>query len=253
MDKKEVFNHYSEILDELISNFNFFKTYFQDPFFIDEEVNVEDYPSYDFPCDLKIATGASRCCVVDRDYPYVVKMNLSETENRSDACEDEVSFYQAAKHWNCEQYLTEVEYLGVYTKEIYFYDVADINYNMNYDAYFDEEKFNDELQEMIDEDNSIKRKKITIRIPLYGYAQAEHYPIHPIPRVAVNFASPLCERNENGGRAFIRDWGEDNFELFSKFLEEHRINDLHVGNIGRINGKMVLIDFGGYHDGESDY
>ena len=94
MNKKEVFNHYSKILDELISNFNFFKTYFQDPFFIDEEVNVEDYPDYDFPCDLKIATGATRCCVVDRDYPYVVKMNLSETENRSDACEDEVSFYQ---------------------------------------------------------------------------------------------------------------------------------------------------------------
>ena len=43
MNKKEVFNHYSEILDELISNFNFFKTYFHDPFFIDEEVNVEDY------------------------------------------------------------------------------------------------------------------------------------------------------------------------------------------------------------------
>ena len=147
MNKKEVFNHYSKILDELISNFNFFKTYFQDPFFIDEEVNVEDYPNYNFPCDLKISTGATRCCVVDRDYPYVVKMNLSDTENRSDACEDEVSFYQAAKHWDCEQYLTEVEYLGNYTKEIYFYDVADINYNMSYDAYFDEEKFNNELQE----------------------------------------------------------------------------------------------------------
>ena len=253
MDKKEVFNHYSEILDELISNFNFFKTYFQDPFFIDEEVNVEDYPSYDFPCDLKIATGASRCCVVDRDYPYVVKMNLSETENRSDACEDEVSFYQAAKHWNCAQYLTEVEYLGIYTKEIYFYDVADINYNMSYNAYFDEEKFNNELQEMIDEDNSIKRKKITIRIPLYGYAQAEYYPIHSVPKVAVNFASPLCEKNENVGRAFLRDWGEDNFELFSEFLEEHRINDLHAGNVGCVNGKIVLIDFGGYHNGDSDY
>ena len=124
---------------------------------------------------------------------------------------------------------------------------------MNYDAYFDEEKFNNELQEMIDEDNSIKRKKITIRIPLYGYARAEHYHIHSIPKVAVNFASPLCERNENIGRAFIRDWGENNFELFSEFLEEHRINDLHAGNIGCVNGKMVLIDFSGFHDGDSDY
>ena len=47
MNKKEVFNHYSEILDELISNFNFFKTYFQDPFFIDEEVNVIMKNAYD--------------------------------------------------------------------------------------------------------------------------------------------------------------------------------------------------------------
>lgn len=252
MNAQEIFNHYSHILDKLIGDFNYFKAYFQDPFFMDEDVNKYDLEEYNYTCDLKIACGATRCCLVDNNYPYVVKLNLSESDNISDSCEDEINFYRAAKEWKCQQYLTEVQFLGVYTKEIFFYDIMDIYHKMNYESYFDEDKFNNELQEMIDTEN-VKRKKIVIQIPLYGYARAEHYSFYGLENVIIRGASPLCERNDNVGRAFVRDWGEEGFETLSNFLSEYNINDLHVGNIGCVNGKIVLIDFGGFHEGNSDY
>lgn len=38
----------------------------------------------------------------------------------------------------------------------------------------------------------------------------------------------------------------DKFETFTDFLENANINDLHSGNIGYINGRIVLIDYSGY-------
>lgn len=251
MNTNEVFNHYSRILDDLISDFNFFKAFFQEPYYLDEVIDSDDY-NYDFPCNIKIACGATRCCIVDKDYPYVVKMNLAETDNLSDACEDEISIYSAAVEFGCQNYLTEARYLGEYVKEIFFYSIRDINYNMDYEAYLDEEKFNDNLQEMVDEAD-VKRKKITIHIPLYGYRRADNYSIlGNIPKKEISTASPLCQRNENIGYAFARDWGVEEYDIFSRFLSEYNVNDLHCGNIGGIDGRIVLIDFGGFHDGEED-
>ena len=34
---------------------------------------------------------------------------------------------------------------------------------------------------------------------------------------------------------------------FLDFCEENDINDIHTGNVGYINGRLVVIDYSGYH------
>ena len=41
--------------------------------------------------------------------------------------------------------------------------------------------------------------------------------------------------------------GDVDFDKFLEFLSEENINDLHSGNIGYIDGNVVLIDYSGYH------
>lgn len=51
--------------------------------------------------------------------------------------------------------------------------------------------------------------------------------------------------------AMKNSWGEeeeDNITEFQNLCDECCINDLHAGNVGLLNGRMVLIDYSGYNN-----
>lgn len=53
------------------------------------------------------------------------------------------------------------------------------------------------------------------------------------------------------GRAiakFVQTHGERDTERFLKFINNKEIEDLHSQNMGMLDGKVVLIDYGGYRD-----
>ena len=52
----------------------------------------------------------------------------------------------------------------------------------------------------------------------------------------------------------VEQWGEEVVNIFWEFCENNCINDLHFGNWGILNDKVVLVDYSGYYgDFDSSY
>lgn len=64
--------------------------------------------------------------------------------------------------------------------------------------------------------------------------------------------SPLKERCSSVAADLLRDWGEEVFARLNQFCIKFKINDLHSNNVGYIAGKLIIIDFAGYHDSYYD-
>ena len=60
--------------------------------------------------------------------------------------------------------------------------------------------------------------------------------------------SPLTERQSAIAATFIKELGLDLFLQISNLLEEEEVNDMHGGNIGYMNGHLVIVDYAGYHE-----
>ena len=65
--------------------------------------------------------------------------------------------------------------------------------------------------------------------------------------MAQKIHSPMRERNLAVAIDFIREYGQEAYVALSDFMYEENINDLHCGNVGDIDGRMVFIDYSGYH------
>lgn len=254
MNKKMIFNHYANILDDLIEEYDFFKYYFQNPFSLDEDVYYGDFSEALFSKNhLNICCGATRNCLIDEWFDWVVKFNNPE-DYESGSCEDEVNIYAIAKANGMEKYFAEPIYLGEYTKEIYFYNYNTLEYNMERYCMFDEVSFYKEYQKAA-EKYGMEKKEITIRIPLYAFPRAERYDFYKdqkedphLKEVVSKSNSPLNERSTVIGYAFAAKYGEEEFIKFSSFLEAEKINDIHTGNIMMRNGDFILTDYAGYND-----
>lgn len=257
MDKKMIFNHYANILDDLIEEYDFFKYYFQLPFSLDEDIsyrNEDDHKSPIFLNNLNIKFGATRGCLIDNEYDWVVKFDNPEEMNYG-SCADEVNIYYKAFALGMEKYFAQPIYLGEYTKEVTFYDRYDIEYNMDRYWIFDEMGFYDSLQQII-ERYEMEKISFVIRIPLYAYPRAKRYEFFKreeeqnisLKDFVSKSNSPLVERGSDIGYAFAELYGEEEFLELSEFLEEENINDLHSGNIMEKDGQLILTDYAGYND-----
>ena len=250
MNKQAIFAHFSKILDNMLDNSLFFETYFQYPTSIeniygsaDDEIMTEN---------LSIRFGATRGCIIDENYDYVVKFDVDEDDYGS-VCSVEHSIYQAAKSRNLHQYFAEVEYIGSYTKTIMFYDLYQINREMDPCYDYDNIEFDKEFAEH--EDSFGELHPVTISIPLYAYRKAKpHWGImhknadsQTYRNIANSIDSPMRERNLAVAIDFISEYGEEAYLELSEFMSEENINDLHSGNVGNIDGHFVFIDFAGYH------
>lgn len=247
MSKREIFNHFSTIIDEMLENSLFFDMYFQRPYGFSDIIDGNDYE--ELPAGLLISSGATRTCLIDQDYDWVVKFDTEEDAFGS-PCEREVEIYNASKAYALERYFAEVIYLGTYTRTINFYNFNDIEENIG--DFYDYNPDDFEKKFLENEEKFGPVCPITISIPLYAYRKAESYDCGPVDRTMSNLAekvaSPLRSRNIAVATAFIREYGMDEYKAFSQFSLEWDINDLHLNNIGDIGGHFVIIDYSGYHD-----
>lgn len=239
--KNSIFEHYCSILDQLLKQ-DYFRFYFQSPF------TMEDNPDACYIPKVKFYFGMTRGCLIDETQDYVVKFNLAGLDNNY--CEEENRIYELAKGCLLEPYLTEMCYLGTYTKVIKTYEASDV---------FSEAPYNDlsekEFEEIIEDFSKkhISRKEIVIRIPLWGYARANkikrtsEYSLDLIKKVRQS-GSPLSENYSAIGAIFVEHYGFDEFIRFSDFLMDNAIRDIHFGNIGLIQDRIVLIDYAGYKE-----
>lgn len=238
MDKKVVFSHYAAVLNELMNSDSWFKLYLQRPWVLENDLELEN---------VDFCFGATRACMIGKDYPYVVKFDTEVDGLGDSCCAREVEVYKTAKEAHCERYLAEAEYIGTYCKSIEYYNIED----------FDGIDMLDIMEEEDIEDfayrNDLEKQYIQIAIPLYAYPRAEGYDCgdydEKLATTAKKVVSPLCDRNVMVAVAFINEYGVDEYYNFSDFCLEMNINDLHMGNIGSVDGHLVIIDYGSYHDG----
>lgn len=64
-------------------------------------------------------------------------------------------------------------------------------------------------------------------------------------------SSPLGEKSKSVTIGLLRDWGSEMMERLNELCINWRINDLHSGNVGYLDNKLVIIDYAGYL--EDDY
>lgn len=251
MNKKEIFAHFSSILDDMLYDSLFFKTFWQAP--SDEEDMCGSIDDRALPENISINFGATRGCIIDDDYNYVVKFDTNSDLN-GPACEREEYLYKAARDNNLEQYFAECIYLGTYVKNILFYDYNKIERYVRWYGY-DWREF--EKNFMLNEDKFGDLHNITITIPLYAYPKArQHYyregTKEDITR-AKSITSPMRDSNLAVAIDFVRYYGVEEYQRISNFMYDEDINDLHLANCGEINGHFCIIDYSGYYDPFSCY
>ena len=235
MDNEEIFRHYSAILDNLLRE-DYWRYYFQYPF-------RREYGDWlDDDCSLMITNGYSRGCIIDNNCEWVVKFNLPHSY-QGNACDCEVSFYKDAKKNCLANCFVECNFIGVYRKKIHYFRADDLYAlypSLDYCEWIDEAatKFNME--------------DIVIEVPLYAYRRAEESSIPWSLNkedcvLGDSIHSPIAEAHVEVAVALWKNWGEQVFNRFDAFCRTHGIDDLHSGNIGEIDGHLVVLDYAGYN------
>lgn len=241
----EIFQHYSQILDDLIKDSDYLKAYYQAPSAFEGGIFYN-------AGDVIITCGATRNCVIDTTYDYVVKFDIEEDEDGS-VCEREEAIYDAACECGMGRYFAASHYIGTYVCDVEFPYFDDIEREADV-CYFDDDE--DNFQEIYDEVKGyLKPHTIHFCFPLYAYPKAKTDNPNPTPFMTNEqiyslraTKSPLVERNVEVGWLFLKEYGMDEYQKFTRFARRYHINDLHFHNIGFINGELCFIDYGGFHD-----
>ena len=237
MDRKKVFEYYSSILDEKAQDYSVFKSFLTNPSccYYDSDADFGD---------LHVVCGATRAALITDDYNYVVKIDIDTDEGGDCISERELAIWKMVADSHLAQCFTEIEFLGYYVR------------HWNWYAFHTEEVMldwnEDEFEKYVAE-QGYEKEYVTISIPLYGCEKADtdtfHYPNSSleVKEYVETHASPLCERCKDIAEAFIMDYGYEIYEELTDFCYESGVNDIHKGNIGYIDNKIVLLDFGGYY------
>lgn len=229
----EIFNHFSCVLDNLITDSLFYQIYFQAPYTLSEDdVNIYD--------TLHLCTGIARGCLVDDEYDYVVKFDLRDNGE----CDQEVKLYHIAEQEGMSQFFIPPTYLGKYHIRVRTYDINDVNECINW---YDINEFYDQV-DMIE--SNCEKKLITIILKLYAYPRAntDHILSHHTAKdveIVEDSTSPLREYSLGVAAEFIADYGTNEYYRLTEFLTNCGINDLHMGNIGTYNNHICILDYAG--------
>lgn len=239
MDKNAIFNHYSRILDTAIEKSAFFKAYLQYSFTMNYVFTSEDDGS--LPESVGMGVGCTRACLVDSNYDYVVKFDL--TEVGSGDCAREERLYYYAQQENVDSFFIPCYYVGTYTKTYSFYTIEEMSH---IEWYYDElDCLYDGLKNM-----TIAPHDITISIPLYAYPRANEFDFftpenEQTSDIVRNSRSPLKKQIEVANE-FVRRYGVESYNKFNAFCEKWNINDLHSSNVMELNGELKIADYAGY-------
>lgn len=167
-----------------------------------------------FPCELKM--GASKVCFVPRDYPFVIKWTLIDSENLDEAGK-EVFIYKRAKENRLAEFFPETEEIENHGSTRFIY------------------------QEKIDYE-SCNISPITRNIFIKKTANSNQ----KVVRCFSNGLNINSRPNEVWCKMALLMYGKRKCRSLVQFVRRYNINDLHDGNTGYFNGKPVILDFSGY-------
>lgn len=227
-----------KILDELIERYDFWKVFFQ------QRYAADYYPSDD---NCVVYFGATRGCIVPNDGDSVYKFDVETDGLNEDVCVREYQTYKLAREHGLGDYFAQPLYIGTYRKKIMYWDWRTVRDVVGYEDDDDEEYWEELIRENLE--GKVEKEEIEIVVPLFQFQRADcDHALEPSdenlkrsPQYDDVFRCRLvCAR-------FMDDYSEEEFEHLVHFLEEFHINDLHEGNVGFINGRIVFIDYGGYY------
>ena len=228
-------NPYFEALDEMIDRYDFYKVFFQNPY------AANDYPTND---DFELYFGASRGCLILPNMPTVVKFDV-ENDALGSICNRELANYRRACNQKIEKYFAPARYIGTFTKRIKYWNWELVRAVVGYHDDDDDEFWFETINNSLDEN---EKEEILISIPLYEYTKAEETYFNSSVESKMRASnSKVFYKYSNVGGQFIDTYGIEEFKALEKFLSDNNINDLHEGNVGFIDGKIVFIDYGGYY------
>lgn len=204
-------------------------------FNIIKELNVCDrHSSYkveerlfdtDYRNDFCVYHGATKICLVNEHDDFIVKW--SHCKEGEDEGLKEVELYKKAKAIGLDMFFPETKLLG---------EVNDINVisqkKYDFSAYA---VSNDSDYEQQYKKYEKITKTVTDKIyhKMYdGFHYSGGYCLRPLDRLWAE----MC----------ISIYGKKLVKKLCKFIEDNKINDLHSENIGYLNNKPIIIDFGGY-------
>lgn len=191
---------------------------------------------------ITIKGGASRIVIIPKNGDYVYKVNCSDVQ--SDYCEMEKNIYDSAAQVGLSFAFAATE------------RVDSIPFNFSF-------PFVDILLEMANDMNGLS---VTEAVENFDDEWDEYegtldfYRAIKIPEPFSCSSTEVSEFVQTSGRKsplaerlviaerFYQDYGAILYQKVSFFLEEHEVDDLHGGNVGILNNKLVLLDYCGYSD-----
>lgn len=237
MNKQQVFTEYALYLDKLCHNSLTFSSFLAKAYATDSFCVEDGY----------VAVGATRATIMKDNSPYVVKMDIDMDDWQESSCENECAIYDAAKARGLQRCFTEAAYLGIYRAEVDWYDLEDFSCYIELDDAAVKEKAARQGCEL---------RHSVVEIPLYGYERAVCGFVHQPQSTEADRAfikmhrSPLAERSEKVALSFLNEYGKEVYDMLTDLFFEYEVNDLHSGNIGYIEDRVVFTDFAGYHVNE---
>ena len=171
--------------------------------------------------DLQVLCGATRIVLYEPDFPFVIKFQPFEDTNGDNYCEQERTVYEMACEDGWEDYFCPVEKLCKFT-----FVAGDRTFTR--DIY---------VMPVCDCDEDAITSK-----------SYKHQ------------ARPGSNHHDADGdaallelAAYLRGHDEGVLNIFMDFLREWGVNDLHCGNWGYLDGKLVITDYAGYGSHECNF
>lgn len=249
LPKNEIFAHFKSILDYELQNSVNTCMRLENP--------GDDDMGFDFVTASYVGVhyGATRGAIVDDEYGYIVKFDIWDDQKYGSACDREIEVYEEAEKVGLEKYFAEPTYVGMYAYKWLGYSFDDLYNRFGWQDYknMDEEEL-DELISNLKNDIEPEWHEVVLQLYAYPFVNEGFTDCYRASKesksyqISRNSGSPLSERNVYIGAKFIDEYGEEEFQKLSDFLEWQDVNDLHSGNVGTLDGNFILMDYAGYHD-----
>lgn len=228
-NRQEIAERYTKYLNKMFYELDFFR-----PFY--EAYDMDDvYGAWKRSDEMEdnncwFANGCTRFIIGDDNCDYIIKIqrpfdNIDYGEIECGIYQDAVAAGYADRFVWCE-HLMDYEYDGAEgceTIKVYVYKYAQCSYEMISDDSYDYHYRSYCDQEGLDYDNDDSREEWYNRDGDYTSTRA------------------MLEFAENFWHIT-----RDELKQFVAFLDEHHVNDLHCGNWGYDDNRLVLTDYAGF-------
>lgn len=170
---------------------------------------------------VQVDEGASKICLIFKDFPFVIKWN---TYNYGEAVQEVAIYKDAVAH-------------GL----AYFFPKTELFYEHNGVSFVLQEKIDcsaGDARCRKDYTKVIKRVTKTPTTRIYEKMERE------FKRAGHGYKRDL---DESWAKMVISLYGKKAAKALCAFVIAHKINDLHSSNIGYKNFRPIILDFSGYH------